>query len=504
MIGRFRHELLLFGVVLFAVAYFYNGANWNQRSRLDAIFAFVEPGHAETGSFCIDRFLPNPEIGINTGDWSRNPRTGNYYSNKAPGPAMLGVPVYFLLFHGERMIGADPTTGGWLLFNGYALSVVLSGLPAAIAIVCFLALLVSLGVTRRRAFLLCLVLFFGTLLFPFSTQLWGHSTAAAFVIVALLLFQRESKAAMFGVGFCIGWAVLCEYTCAVILLTLIIALGCRQRWRQLLWMCLGGLLPLLLFAVYHHACFDSFFALASVHNNPRFRDAGAVAGLFGCISPDAVLGLSVSPYRGLFFFMPVLLLSLYSVFRKGVPRDRLYWLCIVNIALFFVINAMFNGWHAGSSTGARYQIPVLCFYVLLLTRLPDKPWTIPVLATLLVLSAVNMTMIAAVNPMMPSGYADPSAFDPRFANPLALVYRLFWLDMLTPDILPIGLDTQVTELVRKYSTFNLGELVGLPGKWSTLPWLVITGVGVWLGLKGEGKPASNEKMLQAEQLRAGG
>ena len=189
MLNRYQHEIILFCLTFFAVAWFYNGANWNHISRFDAIFAFVEPGTPDTGTFRIDRFITDPVEGVNTGDWSQNPRTKHYYSNKAPGPALLGIPLYYVMYHVERMCGFDPAHGVSLLINAYLLSLLIAGLPVAMAAVFFYRLMLArTSQDSIRAFLLTLVLVFGTLLLPYSTQLWGHGTAAAFIIMAVALF----------------------------------------------------------------------------------------------------------------------------------------------------------------------------------------------------------------------------------------------------------------------------------------------------------------------------
>jgi hypothetical protein len=473
MLNRYQHEIILFCLTFFAVAWFYNGANWNHISRFDAIFAFVEPGTPDTGTFRIDRFITDPVEGVNTGDWSQNPRTKHYYSNKAPGPALLGIPLYYVMYHVERMCGFDPAHGVSLLINAYLLSLLIAGLPVAMAAVFFYRLMLArTSQDSIRAFLLTLVLVFGTLLLPYSTQLWGHGTAAAFIIMAVALFYlRRNPAALFCTGMLAGWAVLCEYSAVFVVATLLAVLAYQRRWRSALWLCGGGLLPLVLFAIYHKICFDSCFTVANFYNNPVFTNPDAVVELFGRIKPEVIFGLTLSSYRGLFICMPVLGLAVVGMMRnhKRLPPDSLYWLCVANITLFMLMNLTFNGWHGGTSFGPRYQIPALCFYVILMTRLPLGALATRWLVVLLIISATNMIVATAVTPMIP----------PYVPNPLKVVYLGFSKDLLTPYILPIGMDMSETAAAVKYSAFNLGELMGLRGRATLLPWLVITAAGIW-------------------------
>ncbi len=74
--------LLIAAVVLVSYAYFYEGGGWNQNSRLDLVRAIVEQG-----TLRIDPFHEN------TNDKAF--ANGHYYSDKAPGLALLAVPVAF-------------------------------------------------------------------------------------------------------------------------------------------------------------------------------------------------------------------------------------------------------------------------------------------------------------------------------------------------------------------------------------------------------------------------
>src|ERR1035441_2624081 len=71
--------LLIGAVVLVAYVYFYQGGGWNQNSRFDLVRAMVE-----LGTLRIDAYREN------TGDKAF--ANGHYYSDKAPGLALLAEP----------------------------------------------------------------------------------------------------------------------------------------------------------------------------------------------------------------------------------------------------------------------------------------------------------------------------------------------------------------------------------------------------------------------------
>ena len=365
-------ELWLALLILYGYGYFYNAHNWNHISRFDAIFSFVEPDTADQYSFRIDHFLVNPILGRNTGDWSQSPMPGrHYYSNKAPGLSLIGVPLYWGLYRAESAVGAVPESHRWTRINTYLLNLLLTVLPTMFAAVAFFRLLQSsLGLRPRESLALTFVLFFATALLPYGTQLWGHTSAAAFAVISLYFLLGKSTSSAAAGGFAIGLAVLSEYSAAITLASYLVFLGFAgnaARFRAFLF---GGVPPLMTFVVYHKLVFGQWFTLASFFNNPKFQDLDKWGGIFGEFSSEALLGLSVSPHHGLFFFMPVLLLAIPGLAMWWSSGDRKWAiLATINILGFALMNLSFNGWHGGACLGPRYLIPSLPFYGLALVPL---------------------------------------------------------------------------------------------------------------------------------------
>jgi hypothetical protein len=241
--GRLGVSLLLPLLVLLGYGYFFNGTNWNHISRYDAIFSFVEPGTPDQYSFRIDHFLVSPLLGRNTGDWARSPiGERHFYSNKAPGVMILGVPLYAGLYWAESAFGAVPESHAWTRINAHLLNVALAVVPAALAALLFFQLLrSSSGLREREALGLTLLLFFGTALFPYATQLWGHTSVAAFGVFALYFLYCGVPGGFALSGFCAGLAVLGEYSAVISLLGIALLLAAGRRWRALLHFGLGGL-----------------------------------------------------------------------------------------------------------------------------------------------------------------------------------------------------------------------------------------------------------------------
>ncbi len=527
--GRRKSDWILFCLVVLCYGYFHGGGWHNQNSRFDAIVAFVEPGTADQWTFRIDRFIRDPRgrlieptaRGGNTMDWSWYPPEGrahpaldsgevqgHYYSNKAPGLILLGIPVYAALFHGEQRLGVDPRAATPVEINLYLVNLFASVLIVASGVVVFRRILELSGTSERRALALALVLAFGTLLFPYSTMLWGHTTAAAFVIMALYGALRETPRGLAAAGFFVGLAVLCDYLAVLVVFAFGVWIAGRNP-RSVGWYVLGGMVPLMLFAAYHWTCFGSPFALATSFTETSFIDEGHFLGLFGRLSVSHVFALLTSRYRGVLLHMPVLLLSVVALvfwFRRR-RADRLAWMCLAMMGGFLAVNAAFNGWHGGTVVSARYQILALPFWVLPLKELPWKGLWRPAAVVLVGLSAFNMLAIAAVSPMsLPwsPDWSDP-ATSPQYYNPFwtpgepsagardgtpspqhplfydslyGYTYLQFWSGRLAAQEIRRLLFLRINGAAMWRPT-NVGMLLGLPGLVSLIPLVLTGGLGLW-------------------------
>ena len=89
IVGMGQHDRMVHIVlfVLLCLCFAYTLPRWadpNQNSRLDMVFAVVEDG-----TFQIDKYVENTVDYAKVGE--------HYYSDKAPGAAFLGIPVYAAL-----------------------------------------------------------------------------------------------------------------------------------------------------------------------------------------------------------------------------------------------------------------------------------------------------------------------------------------------------------------------------------------------------------------------
>src|SRR6266545_3934165 len=205
------------------------------------------------------------------------------------------------------------------------------------------------GFSAPWSALIALTAALATQLLPYSTLFMLHVTSGALLLFAVT--SRRSVAA----GVATGLATAMNYLCAPALL--ILALPRKRKARFVA----GAIPPLILLAIYQKICFGSFFTLSLGKEDERFLTEGLTFGIFRLPTLDAILGISVSSYRGLFYFAPVLIMAIGGAilwFRERVDRRDLIGISLIFI-IFFIINSSFNGWDAGFGIGARYLVPAI-------------------------------------------------------------------------------------------------------------------------------------------------
>jgi len=461
-------SLSLFLLVFLAHAYFASATGWNQIARIAAIFAFVEPGPDQL-TLRIDGFVTPNARNFATGDWAQG-SAGHFYSNKAPGVSLLGVPAYAALYGLERVAGAEPRSARLTRANAIALNLWCSVLWTAIATVVLFHFLAAFGLGATDALLGALAYAFGTLIFPYDTSIWGHTTAAACVLGALCLANWPGGGARLPLlaGLLGGLAVLIEYTAVFPLAaTGLTLLAPRCRWRQRFEFGAGAALPLLVLLLYQNAAFGGYLVTASSQSNPVFIDGARAFGLLGPIEPAGVWGLLLSRWRGLFLYCPVLLFAFAGALQCW--RERRRWLitaCLVAFLGCVLFISSIGPWWGGWANGPRYLIVVLPLLAIFAPRTSAwSPWARGLYYFALALSVFDMLALTAVEVMG----------DEADRNPLyGASYTLLLLG----------------EYPQNPNTSNIGLLLGLPPRFDLVPFLLVFGLWARALLRSVSAPAA--------------
>jgi hypothetical protein len=323
-----------------------------------------------------------------SGDVSYVPHTGHFHPNKPPGTSLMSLPAYFIIHRVERALGIDPDHWWTVNLNAWLTTIFSVGLMSAVGCVLFFRLARKFaGNQSMPAVLATIALAFGTTFFPFATILFDHALTASLLIAAFYCISwdrcgEHGTCALRHVpadvrhllgGLSAGLAVVTNYVAAgaVIALGLYALLagpgrGPAWAWRRAIVFSLGGIPMALLLCYYNWACFGSPFALNNDFQNPIFADPRGALGMFGRPNPYVVALITFSPYRGILWLAPILILGVvgWIVWLREGKLAAEARLGIAIFGFFFLVNACFNGYHGGFSAGPRYLVPGLPFLAL--------------------------------------------------------------------------------------------------------------------------------------------
>lgn len=479
-----RLAWVVFFVLLACYAYFPpRWAEWNQNSRFDLTLALVEQGTLQ-----IDDYYAN------TGDYAVY--GGHIYTDKAPGTSLLGAPVYFV-FRAVAdtpparqlllRLSQSPALAGTLREGGtglleekvyfaialYVTTFVVVALPsAALGAVLFL-FLGRLVPPAGWRLLLALAYGLATIVFPYSTVFYGHQIAAVLLFGAFILLYRIRLTEL-GTGWLwlagamLGLAVLTEFPALFPLGLLgLYALWFLPRKWEIIKLALGGLPFAVVLGAYNFLAFGSPLA-SSYRYLGRFPEISNT-GVLGFSQPswEALWGVTFSPYRGLFFFSPFLLLvipGLVYLWRERRWRAEAVLILGLILAQLALLSAWYD-WRGGFAIGPRNLLNILPFFMLPVAAAawawrPAERGTggRPVLlglAGLALLVSFGMVWVASV-----SGQDFPPivVFNPWF--------DFFWPKFAAGDI-----------------TRNLGMVAGLEAWLSLVPLLAMLGGALWIAFK---------------------
>jgi hypothetical protein len=311
-----------------------------------------------------------------------------YISGFPVTPGLLLTPFYtpFVLYK-QRL---KPTPDQWMKFADGAERIAAASIASA-GIVVLYFVLVELGAGLAVAALLALIDAFATNAFvTFSQQLWQHGFTVLFMLLSLFLSMRFSKGGnrwrFLLVGAFAGLAVACRPTSIVFLCALCAWLLLQKR-DSLLPLAAGAVAALAPIIAYNHTVYGNVFGGYSVYlGTARYA-----------LSKASVLAaLLVSPGRGLFFYFPLGILSLwglYFAFRKFDKQRFLYGFlavfCVGQLVLIWWFRWN-NDWFGGHCWGPRYLSETQFALVILLVPLLQHYANLAVTALIGLLAIISV------------------------------------------------------------------------------------------------------------------
>jgi len=439
-------------------------ADWNQNSRFDLVVAVVDHG-----TLSIDCCVSN------TGDYALF--EGHTYSDKAPGLSFLGLPVYVLF----KVIASIPPVESVLLrlSQSGALAATLreggTGLLAdkldfalGLTFASFLVVAVPsallgallyrfLGeLTQNETYRLVVTAVYGlaTVAFTYANTFYSHQFVAvllfaAFASIYWLHAGRSNAGRLFLIGLLLGYAVITEYPAA--LMAGVLGLYALYRLRhkgQIAWLALGALGPALVLAAYNLAIFGTPLPVG-YHYSALWQNQHST-GFMSLTFPhlEALWGITFSPYRGLFFLSPVLLLALPGLVYLGRSFRAEALVSALAVLSLLAFNSASAMWWGGFAVGPRYIVPML----------PFLAWP----------------LVAFLGRHGRAGWGR-ALFGGLAALSFALVWASTWAGQSYPEEMwrfPL-IEYTLPRLLQGDLARNVGMLLGLRGWWSLTPLAVV-------------------------------
>jgi len=448
----------LFVGIALTYAYFYQGGDPNQVTRVLLARALVErhaPDITPDQRLTVDKAIVGSRV----------------YADKAPGVSFALAPIVALLDGADRVFHVDTASRGARRARMHVLVVAIAGTAGVVAARLVFRTLLLFGVSRRVASLTTFAYAFGTLAFPFSTVLFSHQIAAALSIACFHLYARARVAARApslraaaAFGAIAGAAVVVEYPTAIIVGIVgaafaLHALRTRSTARAAAGVAIGAAFPLAIHAAYLGWAFGSPFDLAYKHVVDPVFLSHTSTGLLGVRAPtgEALRGALVSPFRGLFFFCPVLTL-MFAGFAgwladRAARAEAIVASAVVVAATWFCTS--YYAWHGDLSLGPRHIVPALPFFVLPIAFFARRGRAAAALVALLAIASAAIVFAStAVLVQLPTGEPNP-------------LYDIVWPALARGEVAINRMDPYASVL-HGDAAYNLGTLVGLGARASVV------------------------------------
>jgi hypothetical protein len=180
----------------------------NEGSRIGLTYSIVERGELNIDGLVAEGSTP---------DWAHH--AGHFYSNKAPGPALLAVPLYLVQNRAQRAMGIVDHNPRARWVAKYIANFATSIVPTLLAMpLLFEVLARRLGYSPGWAFALCGAWAVGSMALPYSVMYFGHQSAGAFFTIGMSLtaleLDREAAPRPHVIalaGLAMGLAVISDY-----------------------------------------------------------------------------------------------------------------------------------------------------------------------------------------------------------------------------------------------------------------------------------------------------
>ncbi|MDD5570063.1 MAG: hypothetical protein PHD97_02800 [Bacteroidales bacterium] len=331
-----RKFLYIFILLNFLLTIFYidTWENSNTTSRALMIVSLFENGNLQIDKY-HERTLDKCYI------------NNHYYSDKAPLPAFLVMP-FFYIFKSADIIKThnDSLYGKEVYILG---DIICSIIPFILLII------ISFLHSNKGSFsaLLCMLPFYGSFIFVFAGTFFGHLMSGT-LLLASFIFLKKNK--FFLSGIFAGLSFLSEYLIIFIIIVWFIQICINNKNLKTLLKFSAGILPSVIFImIYNYLIVGNPFVMLYKYHS--FTEMNYFYG-FGFLSLKTLWNLTFGFYRGIFIYAPFLiLLFIYKLKKPNLKNFFKNYLAISCFGYIIFISLNFS-WHGGWTNGPRYLIPI--------------------------------------------------------------------------------------------------------------------------------------------------
>jgi hypothetical protein len=304
-----------------------------------------------------------------TVDWAITP-DGKKYSNKAPGPMLLGLPVFWaieLFTQFDKKVERD-NEGNRIELPGATTKTILSLLMQVLPFlgILFLIFNQSQYLFKGTTPFWLIALLFGQTNSIYMNSYFGHGLASI-MFLSMIFSLRNKNIKLVGLFF--GLSLLCDYGVGILLIPLLIYIyfTMEKKFNWISDFIIGGILPGVLWVWYHTVSFGGPFSFpfTDEFQNPAFHDVKEAGGnLWGVFHLNfkwnILYELLFGAKRGLLFTQPWLLfcipILLLNILKTKVKEIKyLNSFALTGFFILLIMNTNFGGWHGGWAPGPRYM-----------------------------------------------------------------------------------------------------------------------------------------------------
>ncbi len=293
---------------------------------------------------------------------------GHYYSDKAIGVSVLGIPAFLAMRGAEFVSGIQFSTPAAIFW----LRLITITVPSILFLGLFSKFWSRLKPDSKYIPHFVFLHLFGTVVFTYTMQFVSHYLLGIFLFSSACYLneyrideQRPARLLILA-GVFAGFSLLLEFP-AIFPVTVIgiFALTVVRVFRRFVYFAVPVVSAVVLILLCNYAIFGTPWDVTYRHMTSSFHVSAHAKGIVGIGFPtlEALYGLLFSRHHGLFFISPFLLLSLPGYYYL-LATER--WSFLAGLFIGIVVSTVliysaFSYWIAGWNFGPRYLTSIIPF-----------------------------------------------------------------------------------------------------------------------------------------------